>query len=164
MKKMYHMMWSINYKHSNRRNKFMMEICLNLIIRGLSRKLAKKCTFKFNSKSLKQVHGCAMGGPLSVTFSEIYLVKMEKVAVRYHLNLFYSRSVDDIYSRQKLGDHVLFDWLNNYHPNIKLIIEVNSCKFLNAKLTNINDVYKFNFYQKKHKRTFNMDFQNSKTL
>ena len=119
----------------------MMEICLNLIIRGLSRKLAKKCTFKFNSKSLKQVHGCAMGGPLSVTFSEIYLVKMEKVAVRYHLkvhgcamggplsvtfseiylvkmekvavryhlNLFYSRSVDDIYSRQKLGDHVLFD-------------------------------------------------------
>ena len=42
------------------------------------------------------MHGCAMGGPLSVTFSEIYLVKMEKVAVRYHLNLFYSRSVDDI--------------------------------------------------------------------
>ena len=151
MKKMYHMMWSINYKHSNRRNKFMMEICLNLIIRGLSRKLAKKCTFKFNSKSLKQVHGCAMGGPLSVTFSEIYLVKMEKVAVRYHLNLFYSRSVDDIYSRQKLGDNVLFDWLNNYHPNIKLTIEVNPIKFLDTKLTNINCTYKFNVYRKNTK-------------
>ena len=55
------------------------------------------------------MHGCAMGGPLSVTFSDIYLVKIEKVALRYHLNLFYSRFVDDIYSRQKLGDNVLFD-------------------------------------------------------
>ena len=45
-----------------------------------------------------------MGGPLSVTFSDIYI--------------FYRRFVDDIYSRRKLGDNVLFDRLNSYHPNI----------------------------------------------
>ena len=65
----------------------------------------------------------------------------------YHLN-FYRRFVDDIYSRQKLGDNVLFDPLNNYHPNIKLTIEVNPSKFLDIQLTNINGGYKYNVYWK----------------
>ena len=97
-------------------------------------KLAKQCTFKFNSGFLKQVDGCAMGGPLSVTFSDIYI--------------FYRRFVDDIYSRRKLGDNVLFDRLNSYHPNIKLTIEVNPTKSLDTKITNINGIYKFNVYGK----------------
>ena len=62
--------------------------------------------------------------------------------------IFYHRFVDDIYSRQKLGDNVLFDRLNSYHPNIKLTIEVNPSKFLDTKLTNINGTYKFNVYRK----------------
>ena len=40
----------------------------------------------------------------------------------------------------------LFDWLNNYHPNIKFLIELNPSKFLDTKLTNICVVYKFNVY------------------
>ena len=84
-------------------------------------KLATKCTFKFNSRVLKQVDGCTIGGQLFVTFSEIYMVKME-------------------------NDFAIP--LNNYHPNIKLTIEIKPSKFLDTKLTNINGAYIFNTYHK----------------
>ena len=77
------------------------------------------------------MEGFTMGGPLSATFSDIYLVKMENDVVDH-------RFVDDIYSRWKLRENVFFDRLNNYHPNIKLTIEVNPSRFLDTKLTNIN--------------------------
>ena len=51
------------------------------IFRRLLIKLATKCNFKFNKRLLKQVDGCTMGGPLAVTFSDTYLVKMENDAV-----------------------------------------------------------------------------------
>ena len=60
-----------------------------------------------------------MGGPLSVTFSDIYMVKMENV-VTPSKPIFYDRFLDDIHSRWILGDNVLFDRINNYHPSIKL--------------------------------------------
>ena len=106
-------------------------------------------TFKFNRRFFKHVDGCTMGGPLSVSFSDIYIVKLENDVVTPSKPIFYYRFVDDIYSKWKLGDNVLFDQLNNYHPNIKLAIEVNPSKFLNTKFTNINGAYKFNVYQKK---------------
>ena len=60
--------------------------------------------------------------------------------------IFYCRFVDNIYSRLKLGDNVLFDWLNNYHPNIKVTIEVNPRKFLNTKTPKfIKDEYALRF-------------------
>ena len=92
-----------------------------------------------------------MGGQLSVTFSDIYMVKIENDVVIPSKPVSYRRFVDDIYSRRKLGDNVLFDRLNNYHPNIKLTIEVNPSKFLDTKLTNINGAYKFNVYRKNTK-------------
>ena len=61
-----------------------------------------------------------MGGPLSVNFIEIYMVKMENDVVTPSKPIFYRRFVDDIYSTRKLRENVLFDQLNNYHPNIKL--------------------------------------------
>ena len=61
---------------------------------------------------------CTMGRPLSITFSDIYVVKMENDVVIPSKPFFYHRFVDDIYSRWKLGDNILFDRLNNYHPNI----------------------------------------------
>ena len=79
-----------------------------------------------------------MGGPLSVTFSDIYMVKIENDVVITSKPIFYCRFVDNSYSRRKLGDNVLFDRLNSCHPNIKLTIEVNPRKFLNTKLTNID--------------------------
>ena len=79
---------------------------------------------------MKQVDDCTMGGPLFVTFSGIYMVKIENYVVIPLKPIFYRRFIHDLYSRQKIGDNVLFDRLNNYHPNIKLTIEVNSSKFL----------------------------------
>ena len=58
--------------------------------------------------------------------SDNYMIKMENDVVIPSKSIFYRRVVDGIYSRQKLGDNVLFGWLNSYHPNIKLTIEVNA--------------------------------------
>ena len=44
------------------------KIFLKLIFRRLLVKPTTECTFKFNSRFLKQVDGFTMGGPLSVTF------------------------------------------------------------------------------------------------
>ena len=65
--------------------------------------------------------------------------------------IFYHRFVDDIYSRRKLGDNVLFEQLNSYHQNIKLTIEVNPSTLLDTKLTNINGTYKFKVCRKNTK-------------
>ena len=50
-----------------------------------------------------------------------------------------------------MGSNVLCNRLSNYHPNIKFTIEENPCKFLDTKLTKINDFYKFNIYRKSTK-------------
>ena len=50
-----------------------------------------------------------MEEPLSVTFSDIYTAKMENDVVIPSKPIFYCRFIEDIYSRQKLGDNVLFD-------------------------------------------------------
>ena len=71
--------------------------------------LATECTFKFNSRFLKQLDGCTMGGPLSVNFSDIYMVKMDNDVVIPSKPIFYRTFIDDIYSRRKLGDNVLLD-------------------------------------------------------
>ena len=107
--------------------------------------------------------GCTMEEPLSVTFSDIYTAKMENDVVIPSKPIFYCRFIEDIYSRQKLGDNVLFDWLSNYHSSIKLSIEVNPSRFLDTKLTNINNVSKLYVYQK-NTTPFTMDLQNSKRL
>ena len=78
-----------------------------------------------------------MEGPPAITFSDTDMVKMENDVVITSKPMLYRRFLDD-YSRRKWGDNVLFDQLNSYHPNIKLTIEVNSSKFLDTKLTNIN--------------------------
>ena len=46
-------------------------ICLKLIFRRLLTKLVREYISKFHSRFLKQVDGCTMGGPLSITFSDI---------------------------------------------------------------------------------------------
>ena len=90
-------------------HKKLMPICSKLIFRRFLIKFSTECTFKLSSKFLKQVDGCIIGGPLSVTFSDIYMVKMENDVVIPSKPIFYCRFVDDIYSRLKLGDNILFD-------------------------------------------------------
>ena len=52
-------------------------ICWKLIFSILLLKLATECAFKFNNRFLKQVDCGTMGGPPSVTFSGIYMFKMD---------------------------------------------------------------------------------------
>ena len=114
-------------------------------------KLATKYTFKFNSRFSKQVDGWTIRGLLFVTFSDIYMVKMENDVVIPSKPIFYCRFNNDIYKRRKLGFNVLFDRLNNYYLNIKLTIEVNPSTLLDTKLININGAYKFNICRKNTK-------------
>ena len=59
--------------------------------------------------------------PLSVTLSDICIIKMEIEIVCSLKPLFYSRYVDDIYNRHKKDEiDKVFHALNNYHENIKL--------------------------------------------
>ena len=71
-----------------------------LIFRRLLIKLATECTFKVNNRFLKQVDGCTRRRSLSVTFGDIYMVKMENDVVIPSKPIFYRRFVDDIYSRR----------------------------------------------------------------
>ena len=52
-------------------------ICSKLFFPKLFEKINTKISFQLNSWFFKQKDGCAMGGPLSVTLSDIWMVNME---------------------------------------------------------------------------------------
>ena len=105
------------------------QICSKTIFRRLIYKLTTEYAFQFNQNLFKQTGGCSMGGPLSVTLANIHMIKTEKDIVTPLKPIFYKRFVDGTYSRRKKGIHdKLYERLNNYHPNIKLALEINPKK------------------------------------
>ena len=93
-----------------------------------------------------------MGGPLSVTFSDIFMIKMENDTVIPMKPIFYRRYVDDIYSRRKKNiEDSLFKALNSYHKNIKLTIEIDPIKFLDTHLHNKDGTFVTTVYRKETK-------------
>ena len=80
-------------------------ICIKLIFRRFRFKLATESTYIFQSQFYKQTDGCTMGGPLSVTVSNIYLTKLEKDQVKTLKSKFYRRLVDDVISRRLKNTH-----------------------------------------------------------
>ena len=97
-----------------------------------------------------------MGGPLLVTFSDIFMNKMEKEAI-FPLRepVFYKRFVDDIITRRpsnQLTDP-LFEFLNNHHNNTKLTCRINSEKFLDTKLICLDNTFVTEVYRKQTKLT-----------
>ena len=63
------------------------------------------------------------------------MIRIEKDIVAPLKPIFCKRFVDDIYTRRKKGIHdKLYERLNNYHPNIKLTIEINPNKFLDTEI------------------------------
>ena len=60
----------------------MKPICSKLIFKQLLYKLTTECTFQFNMKLFKQIDGCSMGGPLSVTLSDINMTRTENNVVK----------------------------------------------------------------------------------
>ena len=66
---------TINYILDQMYNKKKLKpICRKLIFKHF---LATEVTFTTNKNFFKQTDGCTMGGPLSVTFSDIFIIKME---------------------------------------------------------------------------------------
>ena len=63
-------------------NRKMKPICSKLIFKQLLYKLTTECTFQFNMKLFKQIDGCSMGGPLSVTLSDINMTRTENNVVK----------------------------------------------------------------------------------
>ena len=76
-------------------------ICSMLKFKRLLYKLTTECTSQFNTKFFKQIAGCSMGGPLSVTLSDIHLTRTENNVVKPEKPLFYRRFVDDIINKRK---------------------------------------------------------------
>ena len=90
-----------------------------------------------------------MVGPLSVTFVEIHMIRIENDIVIPLKPIFYRRFVDDIINRCKKNvPDELFLKLNNYHRNIKLTIEISPTKFLDKQLVNLNGKIKTKVYRK----------------
>ena len=140
--------------HKIYNEKFLKPICNKLIFKRLLYKLTTDCTIQFNQRFYKQIDGCAMGGPLSVTLADIHMVRTENELVKPMNPPFYKRFVDDIYSkRNKSQQDVLFEALNNFHPNIKLTVEVNPVKFLDTTIILNNEgVVTTQVYPKEHKK------------
>ena len=93
-----------------------------------------------------------MGGPLSVTFSDIYMTKMERDVVRPFNLIFYRRYVDHIYNRRKINKKDdIYEALKKYHKQIKLTVEKSSSKLLDTKLLINNGIYETQVYRKETK-------------
>ena len=125
------------------------QICSKTIFRRLMYKLTTECAFQFNQNLFKQTEGCTMAGSLSVTLPDIHMIRTEKDIVTPLKPIFYKRFVDDIYTRRKKGIHdKLYERLNNYHPNIKLTIEINPNKFLDTEIIGNKGVIERKVYRK----------------
>ena len=76
-----------------------------------------------------------MAGPITVVFSDIFLCKIELDVVVPAKPIFYKQYIDDTYMQRKKNNvDKLFEKLNSYNENIKLMLEVNPTKFLDTEL------------------------------
>ena len=93
-----------------------------------------------------------MGGPFSVTFSNVYLTKLEIDKVRPTKPLFYKHFVDDVINRRKKNTpDSLPTSLNCFHPNINFTVEVNPSKFLDSNIKIVNGTVETSVYMKPNK-------------
>ena len=81
----------------------------------------------------------AIEDPLSGVFSNCFMNSTEKLVIPSNPT-FYIRYVDDIYVRRNNDcTDSLFQAPNNYHPNIKLTLELSSSKFLDINIHRLAD-------------------------
>ena len=124
-------------------HKKLKHFCSKLIFKSLLLKLATECTYTFNHTFCKQIDGCTMGDPFSVTFSNIYMITMDSE----------TSVIKDIYNRRKkIKNEELLKKLNNYHAKIELTIEVSPIKFLDLSLHLKNGIYDFNVHRDSAKK------------
>ena len=95
-------------------------LCSRLIMKRLLKRLTSDCLFSVNERLIKQIDGCAMGSPLSVVLSGIFMTKLEKDVVYAESPILYRRFVDDIFNRKKINvEDTLLPKLNSYHNKTK---------------------------------------------
>ena len=93
-----------------------------------------------------------MGGPLSVTFANIYMTKLENDCVKPLKPNFYKRYVDDIISKRKIGvADPLLSSVSNYHNNINFTVEQKPKKFLDTAMEVNSGKVKTTVYRKPNK-------------
>ena len=74
-----------------------------------------------------------MSNPLSPTLTNIFMCKLEKDVVTPRNPPLYDRYVDDCFTkRMDNTSDILFENLNNYHPNIKFTFEGHPKHFLDT--------------------------------
>ena len=76
--------------------------CSQIIFRRLSLEVTTECSFQLKKKLYKQTKGCSMGGPLSVTLTDIHMIRTKNDVVKPLKQMFYKRYIDDIYSRREI--------------------------------------------------------------
>ena len=69
------------------------------LFKKLLNKLRKGCTFLADSRLIRQVDGCPMGGPISIVFSNIFCVKVEFDVAKPLKPKFYKHYFGVIYSK-----------------------------------------------------------------
>ena len=128
------------------------QICGKLVFRRLLEKITKDRTCQLCFKFYKQVDGCAIGGPLFVTLSDIYMDQTEDDIVEKYQPTFYKSYIDDIINRRKKNQvDLLFNDLNNYHPNINLTLELNPKRLLDTNLEFENGILITSVHRKETK-------------
>ena len=131
-------------------------ICRKLIFKWLPLKYATECKFTFGSNIYRQIDVCTVGRTLSVTFSDIYLIKTENEALTPVKPKFYQRYVDNRANRRKKNvEDILFKKLIKYDQNIKFTMEISLTKFLDTKLNCVNGIYKTTEHRKTTKLPIN---------
>ena len=79
-------------------NKFVSTKRPNLIAGNL---FSKSYHLNLQLNVVAETNGCIMGGPLSASFNNIYIVKIKNKVVTRIKPIFYRRYVDDIFDRRK---------------------------------------------------------------
>ena len=92
-----------------------------------------------------------MGGPVSVTLSNIQMIRMETDVVIPVRPIVYKRLVDIYNRRQKNTSDLLYDALSKYHSKIKLTIETHPQRFWDSEITHINGTIEIRVHRNKTK-------------
>ena len=115
--------------------------CKKSVFKKVLNNLCKSCILLADGRLIRQIDGCPMGGQISVVLYDIFCVKMKFDVVKPLKPKLCKRYPDDIYSKKiKNQPEKLLAKLNNYHPNIKLTIEVNPSKFLDTEIIIMNGI------------------------
>ncbi|KAK3700593.1 hypothetical protein QZH41_001583 [Actinostola sp. cb2023] len=114
------------YKHNK-----LPPLASKLVFKRLLEKVIKGTIFSFNGKLYMQTYGCSMGNPLQISLC----VNSRQALLHHWIYPFYDRYVDDCLTKKKTNTpDLLLESLNNFHPNIQFIVEVDPDHFLDTSI------------------------------